>query len=169
MSRSHKERHGWKEKERKRSGESDPPKIKLHRERFLARLQQSQKVVSLETRQGGRVVFSLRLLSVPDEFVTIVFRDGEELTRIEHIAVEPVDIEYALKEVLPGLDVEAETTRLADHVTMIGERGIPCHLEVSMPLGDESGDSTRLCSSCFACTFRQWDEKGNAPLCSRPD
>jgi hypothetical protein len=37
MSRTHKERHKWKRKERRRTGLDDPKKIKLHRERFLAR------------------------------------------------------------------------------------------------------------------------------------
>lgn len=43
MSRSHRDRHKWKAKERKRTHQADPPKIQLHRDRFLDRKRQKDE------------------------------------------------------------------------------------------------------------------------------
>ncbi len=174
MSRSHKDRHQWKDKERLREDKNDPAKIQLHRERFLARLKARNEPMNLPPQEpSGRVAMQLRLLTIPDpvEPATLVYRGGEQIARAEHWAEDPSDIEYVIAGAagIENLDAEAEKQRLQAHVEMIQERGIECHLEVKQNLTEEpESQPVRLCEACFPCAFREWSEDLSLPLCQRP-
>ena len=56
MSNSRKDNHKWKRKERKRTGKSDPKKIKLHRKRVIKRPKQTNRPVDQRPQhpRGGK-------------------------------------------------------------------------------------------------------------------
>lgn len=159
MARSHKERHQWKDKERRRTGESDPQKIKLHRERFVANMESRETLLAGENRQPA-FVFRLRLIPLPEEMVTKIYRFQEgEVAEVPFLVENPEDCHYAIIEKLPTFVPLKEKTRLEEHVAKARVDGRQCHLEVVEK-------EKRLCRSVINCPYRKWQADTSVALCT---
>jgi hypothetical protein len=156
MSRTRKEQWQWKKKERRRTGQRDPQKIRLHRERFLQRVA-ARSLVEL----GYRVaVFRSRLVFDHEAFETKVEFNQAIIGTLPYLAEDPTDSHFLLAQQVPEFNRQHEERYLQRHVSSIKRRALPCHLE-------ESGEEIVRCASAVACQYRRWNEEKNLPECTR--
>jgi len=155
MSRSRRDRHKWKRKERQRSDCSDPPKIELHRDRVVERFVKTE-----EAKDGYmRVVFKVRLVYDRETFETTVFVNGEAVQTLPYLVENVSDVHHLVAEGR-SLDLAKEQVALHQHVSRIkATREFACHLELLE--GEFRG-----CQSAFACPHRQWNGEQNMPQCT---
>jgi len=146
MSHSHKDRHQWKKKERRRTGLRDPKKIQLHRERFLQRVKEH----SLRLYGYSALVFQARISLDPDTYETMVRIDGETLGTLPYLLEDVTSCHFLLAQHEPRFDVGQEAEYLKRHASTMRRLGLPCHLEVRT-------DTGRQCSSVIPCRFRKWN------------
>jgi len=155
MSRSHKERHRWKSKERKRTGERDPEKIALHRERFIKR--QEQKAAAKYGYDAA--VYRARLVYFSDEVRTELHIDGEKAADLPFLADDPESCHYAVAEHWREFDPVREAEILRKHVQKMKFTGGRCHLA-------EERDEALTCSSIMRCAYRRWIAEKGMPACA---
>lgn len=156
MSRSHKDRHQWKRKERKRTGKRDPQKIKLHRERFLQRIKER----SLRELGYGVVVFRSNLSFDAQTVETIVKIGEETIGTLPYLVENVADCHFLLAQHEPKFDAEQEKRYLKRHVAKAKRLSLPCHLE--MGVGE-----FRQCSSVIECPYRKWNTEKGTPECTK--
>ncbi|MBM2821239.1 MAG: hypothetical protein HW405_999 [Candidatus Berkelbacteria bacterium] len=150
VSKTRKERHQYKRRERRRTGMSDPSKIRLHRKRFLERL---------ETRQQAKPRHhSLRLVYLTEGETILI--NGEDVISVLPY---PVEDQTALYHLIYNsgiaFDVEEEKTRLSRHRAREKALGKLCYLS-KITCG------IAVCSSVIACPRRKWDGDQQLPLCT---
>jgi hypothetical protein len=155
MSHTHKDRHQWKRRERKKTGQSDPDKIKLHRDRFLERLEQ-QSMIENAYRP---VVFQARLKFTPEEMTTELSIYGERVQEINFLVDEVESCHYAVAAHVPNFNHAYECDVLDMHVQRVRYLGQACHLM-------EKVGEARVCSSITACPYRQWKKECGMPECT---
>ncbi len=154
MARTHKERHAWKTKERKRTGQSNPDKIALHRKRFLEMLEQQSMV-----RNCYRpIVFQSRLTFL-EEGLTELSMYGNKIEDIPFLVDDPASCHYVVTAHIHNFNESYETDILSQHVQRVKYLGQDCHLMV------QAGE-TRVCSSIIACRYRRWLEDSGRPGCT---
>jgi len=156
MSRTHKDRHRWKRKERNRTGKSDPAKIKLHRERFLERIEQRGLLES-----GYKpLAFRLRLEFHPADAETDVLFN-EEVLEVLPFLVEAVDLcHYVISARNKEFDAGKEKEHLAKHVAKVKHINKPCHLE-------QLEEGFVVCKSAVECRYRKWQAEKGLPCCTK--
>lgn len=161
MARSHKDRHAWKDKERRRTGEDDPTKIRLHRERFLAALKgKTEPVQAFDPTRYRAVVFRARLRLDPEEQQSVILIDGQEIV-VPFLVENPEDCHYALLEVKTDFDLQDEQEILDRHTAKAVANKFRCHLEVII-------EEDRFCSSVVPCRYRQFNAETGQAVCSLP-
>ncbi len=156
MSYSHKERHQWKDKERDKTGESDPAKIKLHRERFLKRI----AVREFNPGAYQPVLFIFCLVYKVDEVTTDLFCGDELVETIPYLVENVSDSHNAIAQIFQSFDSDKEEERLRDHVAKIKATDGACHFE-------KNYETNRVCQCSINCQFRKWEEAKGFPICSR--
>lgn len=146
MSRTHKDRHKWKNKERNRTNNGDPTKIKLHRERFLSRVEQMTMI-----QNGGYkpIIFRARLKVVVDEGTSELWLNDEKISDLPFIVDDPKSCHYVLAGQKPDFDPDIEQRALSEHVQRVKYLGQNCHL--MRPDGE-----TKMCYSIVDCPYRRW-------------
>lgn len=156
MSGSRRDRRKWKRTERKRTGNQDPPKIKLHRERV------TNRVTKKPMQIGGyrEILFGVSLEFNIADGLTSVMVKGEKVGSAPFLAHDPTDMEYLLREQFPDLNLDLEADALSAHVSKIKALKKKCHFENQEPDFHE-------CRSAFACPFRTWNEELNRPECRK--
>lgn len=155
MSHSHKERHRWKAKERKRTNESDPVKIALHRERFLKRLE--QKSIVLNGYQP--IVFQSRLLFKLDEGTTTIYINNQPINELTFIVNDPESCHFVITQYKSDFNASQESQKLTEHINRVKHLGQDCHLALPDPQGQA------ICSSIIACKYRKISDQG-LPMCN---
>ncbi len=154
MARTHKDRHKWKAKERKKTGQKNPRKIVLHRARFLERLEQK----SLEVDRYKSIVFRTRLNFNTPDGLTEIFVDSELVGEAPFLVVEPADCEYVLAGYYPDFKPAKEEAILKEHVDKMKFFGEKCHLVSKV---GEIG----VCASAVKCKYRRWRNELGLPEC----
>jgi len=156
MGKTHKDRHKWKRKERKKTGQSDPKKIKLHRKRFLGRLEQRTMIQS-----GGYkpIVFKARLKFLVEEGTTELSVHGEKVVDIPFLVDDPTSCHYAVAAHTRDFNATHEADTLSKHVQRMKYLGQPCHLMV------QAGEA-KVCSSIATCSYRHWIAEQGMPECT---
>ncbi len=156
MSRTHKDRHKWKRKERKRTGKSDPAKIKLHRDRFLKRIEQR----GLSESGYKPLAFRLRLEFRPADAETDVLFNEEVLETLPFLVEEVDSCHYIVYACSLEFDVEKEQAQLKKHVAKVKHIDKPCHL-------GRTGDDFVVCQSAVECRYRKWCTEKELPQCTK--
>ncbi len=155
MARTHKDRHHWKRKERKKTGLSDPAKIKLHRERFLEALERKAMI-----RSGYKViVFQARLNFLVEEGTTELSLDGKKVDDIPFLPEDPASCHYVVAAHTENFNSTEEAATLSKHVQRMKYLGQPCHLMVQTK-------EAKICSSIATCPYRQWIAEKGRPECT---
>ena len=149
MSRSHKERHAWKRKERRRTGKADPAKIKKHRKRHLAKI--APRDYSLGQYQP--VIFSAKLVFNPAEMTTEIWVDGELLETVTFPLEDPGFCHHKIAQIR-HFDPDKEQEALRAHTAKAKALKEPCRLNL---------DGT--CACILSCKFRKWQPDLGLPLC----
>ena len=154
MARTHKERHKWKNKERKKTGKSDPAKVALHRQRFLERLEQKALV------QNGysSMVFQARLRFNVEEGITQVFLKGEKIGELPYLVEDVSACHYLLATQRNDFNASLEAELLLEHVHKAKFLEQKCHC--SKTFGGE-----QICCSVVACRYRHWNNEKQLPEC----
>ncbi len=155
MAQTHKDRHKWKRKERKKTGQSDPGKIKLHRERFLDQLEQQTMIQSSGYKP---IVFQARLKFMVEEGTTELSMHGEKVADIPFLVDDPISCHYAVAAHTQDFNANHEADVLSKHVQRVKYLGQPCHLMA------QTGEA-RICSSIATCPYRRWIAEQGKPEC----
>ena len=158
MARTHKDRHKWKRKERKKTGQSNPEKIKLHKKRFLKRLKQ-QTMIQSESDGYKSIVFQARLKFLVEEGTTELSVHGEKVADIPFLADDPTSCHYAVAAHKQDFNATHEANVLSKHVQRVKYSGQTCHLMV------QDGEA-RTCSSIVTCPYRRWIAEQGKPECT---
>ena len=162
MARSHKERHQYKRKERKRTRQSDPKKIKLHRERFLAAMRQRERMALAPDLPGHyrALVLHAHLCFDPEDHESSIMI-GERKIEVPFLVENSEDCHYAISEIKNDFDSRKEKEVLDEHVNKAKFNNFSCRLEVVV-------DDVRFCSSIISCKYRRWDAQQGQALCALP-
>lgn len=155
MARTHKDRHKWKNKERKRTGKADPKKIQLHRERFLTDLEQ----ICVEQNGYRPIVFQARLRFLVEDGVTELWISKEKVGEIPFLVDDPNSCHYVVAQHKEDFNSKCETEVLLEHVQRVRFLDQPCHLLVQV-------EEKRTCSSIASCHYRLWDPEKGLPICT---
>jgi len=157
VARTRKERLKWKRKERRRTGQPDPAKIRLHRERFLARL----KARSHQELGYVALTFRARLRYDPEHDETVVVLDDRELARVPYLLVDPEGSHHLFRREEPDFEPAAERSYLRRHVRRARRGGSACHLQ-------RQEEATVVCECILTCPWRAWDHEAGRPGCGLP-
>ncbi|MFA6042855.1 MAG: hypothetical protein WCV85_06080 [Patescibacteria group bacterium] len=155
MSRSKSTRRAWKRKERKRSGEPDPKKIQLHRQRVLDHIARRKKTT------GGYkfLVLHCRLRFQPDSGETTFHVMDEEVHVFPFFVTQLIDCHSYVLSCIPEFNQTAEAEHLGEHVAKVRA------LHQSCKLMEREGDQ-KVCSAILDCPYRKWSEQHALPLCT---
>lgn len=156
MSRSHKDRHKWKRKERKRTGKSDPAKIQLHRERFLDRIRER----SLGELGYAAILFHASLHFDPEQYETAIHIKGQIAGTLPYLVENPADCRFLIAQHEPSFNARGERRYLQRHVRKMKLENHPCHFEVR-------GEQFTQCSCAIECPLRQWRTEHGLPECTK--
>lgn len=155
MSRTHKQRHKWKGKERKRTVSSDPAKIVLHRERFVERLEQ-KRTVQIAYRS---LIFQVKLDFNPDENTTSIFYRGGVIATLPFLVERLEDCHYAIYQMFNEWNMDHEVNVLRQHVQRAKYLGSKCRLA-------KVCNQEKICTSSVSCPYRRWSSHNGQALCS---
>ncbi len=156
MARTHKDRHNFKRKERRRTGKSDPRKIKLHRKRVVRRIKQQQRIQN----NYSSIVFEARLKFFVEDSLTEVWVEEQKVDDIHFLVNEPEDCHYVVMAFKQDFNLTLETNLLEKHVRRVKFHNQPCRLMVRYR-------GSKICSSIIGCPHRVWNwDDGEGPECT---
>jgi hypothetical protein len=155
LSRSRKDQHNWKRKERRREQTTDPKKIQLHRERFQLRHRGRADNVEIY----DPIVLHTRLDIDLDEQRTLLIAMDDCVDEIPFVVQDPSDAHATIRKHVNDFDLPAEMQKLHEHVARVRAKKQPC----GRMMEDEG---FRCCHAIVNCPYRKWREDKQLPECT---